>query len=86
MGFRRNTRARFSFVWQYGAGVLELLKPQPGERILDVGCGTGHLMAKMAEAGAKSFGIDASPEMIAQARQNFPKLKFQLVDAAQFRT
>lgn len=76
----------FSFVWQYGAGVLELLKPQPGERILDVGCGTGHLMAKMAEAGAEPFGIDASPEMIAQARQNFPKLKFQLVDAAQFRS
>ncbi len=76
----------FGFVWQYGADVLALLKPQPGERILDVGCGTGQLASKMTEAGAEVLGIDASPAMIAQARQNFPKLRFQLTDAALFRT
>ena len=79
-------QSTFSFVWEYGADVLSLLKPQPGERILDLGCGTGHLMGRMAETGAEVLGIDASPAMIAQARQNFPKLKFQLVEAAQFRT
>ena len=79
-------QSTFGFVWEYGADVLALLKPQPGERILDVGCGTGQLMSRMAEAGADMLGIDASPAMIAQARQNFPKLKFQLCDAAQFQT
>jgi trans-aconitate methyltransferase len=76
----------FQFVWKYGAGVVSLLDPKPGERILDLGCGTGHLTAEIAGAGASVLGIDASPAMVAQARQNFPKLAFQLVDAAGFRT
>ena len=58
---------RHSFVWQAGAGVLELLQPQPGERILDLGCGTGHLTTKIAEAGAQVVGLDSSPSMVAQA-------------------
>jgi SAM-dependent methyltransferase len=76
----------FQFVWKHGAGVVSLLEPKPGERILDLGCGTGHLTAEIAATGASMLGIDASPAMIAQARQNFPKLSFQLVDAAEFRS
>ena len=33
------------FVWEYGEDVLSLLDPHPDERILDLGCGTGHLSA-----------------------------------------
>jgi trans-aconitate methyltransferase len=76
----------FQFVWKHGAGVLSLLDAKPGEEILDVGCGTGHLTAEISAAGAHTLGIDASPAMIAQARQNFPKLTFQLVDAAEFQS
>lgn len=75
---------RHSFVWRAGASLVELLHPQAGERILDLGCGTGHLTAKIAEAGADVTGMDASPSMIAQARQNFPSLKFVLADARNF--
>ncbi len=75
---------RHSFVWRAGASLVDMLHPQAGERILDLGCGTGHLTAKLAESGADVTGMDASPSMIAQARQNFPPLKFVLADARDF--
>ena len=72
---------KHSFVWKLAAGVLELLDPKPGERILDLGCGTGHLAAKIAEAGAQVVGVDRSPEMIRQAREKYPALRFEVMDA-----
>jgi len=74
--------SRHSFVWQYGEGLLDVLAAQPGERILDLGCGTGQLTDKIAAAGSDVIGLDASPDMIGQARQNFPRLQFTLQDAA----
>lgn len=72
------------FVWQMGAGALELLAPQAGELILDLGCGTGHLTAQIAAQCARVIGLDASPEMLDQARQNFPNLDFYQSDARFF--
>jgi trans-aconitate methyltransferase len=72
---------KHSFVWKLAAGVLELLDPKPGERILDLGCGTGHLTSKIAEAGTHVVGVDRSPEMIAQAREKHPALRFEVMDA-----
>jgi trans-aconitate methyltransferase len=76
---------RHSFVWKQSADLIELLDPKPGERILDVGCGTGHLTAQIAARRAEVIGLDSSTSMVAQARQNFPKLRFQLADARDFR-
>jgi trans-aconitate methyltransferase len=73
-----------AFVWKYGAELLPLLNPQPGERIVDLGCGTGQLTAEIASTGAETLGVDSSADMIGQARQNYPKLKFQLADARSF--
>ncbi len=70
-----------SYIWRYGADLLDLLDPQPGERVLDLGCGTGHLTAKIAQAGAEAVGVDNSPDMIERARENFPELAFHLADA-----
>ena len=69
-----------SYVWQYGRDLLALLDAKPGERILDVGCGTGQLTAEIAHLGAEVMGIDASPEMVATARQNFSQLRFEVAD------
>jgi len=73
-----------AFVWQYGESLLELLAPQAGERILDLGCGTGHLTAKIAQAGAQAVGLDADPTMIATAQHHYPHLSFALADARTF--
>ena len=59
-----------AFVAELGEAALDLLDPQPGERILDVGCGEGTLTKKIIERGATVLGIDNSPEMIAAARAN----------------
>lgn len=74
--------ARHSFVWHYGEDLLKMLNPQPGERILDLGCGPGNLTQKIADSGASVLGLDSSPAMIGQARQNCPRLEFVLADAA----
>ncbi|WDS37727.1 class I SAM-dependent methyltransferase [Pseudoxanthomonas sp.] len=55
------------FVPTLGAPVAELLAAQPGERILDLGCGDGVLTAQLAASGARVIGVDASPELIAAA-------------------
>jgi trans-aconitate 2-methyltransferase len=76
--------SKHSFVWKYGASLVELLAPQPGERILDLGCGTGHLTAQISAAGAQVIGIDSSPQMIEQARKTHPALRFEIGDARTF--
>jgi trans-aconitate methyltransferase len=75
---------RHGFVWKHGAALVELLAPQPGERILDLGCGTGHLTARIAEAAATAVGLDHSGEMLQQARSAYPHLEFVQADARAF--
>jgi SAM-dependent methyltransferase len=57
-----------AFVPALGDAVLLLLAPQPGELILDVGCGDGALTERIAAAGARVIGLDSSPEMVEAAR------------------
>ncbi len=70
-----------SFVWERGRGVVDLLGPQPGERILDLGCGTGHLTAQITESGVEAVGIDASEDMVMVASENYPHIRFEVADA-----
>ena len=75
---------RHAFVWRYGADLVELLAPRAGERILDLGCGTGQLTQQIAASGATVTGVDNSPAMIEEARRNHPDLRFEIADARDF--
>ena len=63
--YARNAR----FVADLGEPLIAILAPQPGERILDLGCGDGALTEKLAASGASIVGVDAGPDMIAAARR-----------------
>lgn len=72
---------KHKFVSSLATETVELLSPKVGERILDIGCGTGHLTQKIANCGAEVLGVDSAETMILQARQNYPDLQFAVMDA-----
>jgi ubiquinone/menaquinone biosynthesis C-methylase UbiE len=47
--------------------------------VLELGCGTGELLAQVK--GRRKVGIDFSPAMVKEARQQFPELEFHTMDA-----
>lgn len=53
---------------------IALLSPQPGELILDAGCGTGRNFSKLAGAGSSTIGIDFSYGMLTVARRNLAEI------------
>src|SRR6266403_5369903 len=73
--------AKHAFVWEKARGVVDLLAAKSGERILDLGCGTGALTAEIAACGAHVIGADRSAEMIEEARKKFPAIQFEVCDA-----
>ena len=72
---------RFSFVTALGAQLLDLLDARPGDRVLDLGCGTGHQAAELADRGCVVTGLDADSAMVARARGTYPEVEFMLGDA-----
>lgn len=75
---------KHDFVFKYGEYLVQMLTPQEGERILDVGCGTGYLTNLIANSGAMVTGMDNSIDMIARARNEYPHLPFRLASVTDF--
>jgi len=59
-----------AFVSQLALPVVDLLDPQEGETILDVGCGDGTLAVEMERRGARVMGVDMSSEMVEACKAN----------------
>jgi trans-aconitate methyltransferase len=75
---------KHNFVFKFGEDVVQLLNPRQGERILDLGCGTGYLTNLIAQAGARVIGIDNSAAMIERAQAAYPDLDFRVLSATDF--
>jgi trans-aconitate 2-methyltransferase len=75
---------KHDFVFKYGEHLIQMLTPQEGERILDIGCGTGHLTNLIASTGAFVTGMDNSIDMIAKARNEYPHLPFAVASVTSF--
>lgn len=75
---------KHDFVFKYGEYLVQMLTPQEGERILDIGCGTGYLTNLIAASGAFVTGMDSSIDMIAKARNEYPHLPFRLASVTDF--
>ena len=69
-----------AFVPKLAADLIDLLAPQAGERVLDLGCGTGDLTAQLAAAGTRVLGLDASSDMVAEAQRKHPNQTFVVGD------
>jgi len=57
----------FGHVSRLATGVLDLLDPQPGETILDLGCGTGELAERLQRRGCQVVLVDSDPTMVETA-------------------
>ena len=75
-----------SFVWEFGASLVDILQAQPGERILDLGCGSGELTAQIAQHQQTNdaMGMDSDPSMVERAQAQFPQLHFFQGDIRSF--
>ncbi len=62
--------------------ILSLLELRPGERLLDLACGTGVMTRRLHELGGRVLGIDQSEAMLAHAIRRGPnEVEFRRVDA-----
>ena len=61
--------------------IINSSAPTEASVIADIGCGTGHQTSVLSSKGLKVIGIDISPSMIKQAKENYPDLNFRVGDA-----
>lgn len=62
--------------------VRDYIRPQPGDRILDIGCGPGSMAPFLP--GSDYLGVDASAEYIARAKRRFPRMRFVCQRVSQY--
>ncbi|MBS4195959.1 class I SAM-dependent methyltransferase [Lederbergia citri] len=72
---------KHAFVSTFGNNLIELLDPKKGEKILDLGCGTGDLAKNLYDCGVDVIAVDKSENMVRQAQNKYPNIHFAVQDA-----
>ncbi|CAM3555512.1 class I SAM-dependent methyltransferase [Occultella aeris] len=80
-GWVRHQRIYDAAFAPFTTAVLAAAELAPGQRVLDVGCGTGTLLEAAATAGAHPVGVDISDDMVAAARLRVPGASVIIADA-----
>jgi len=78
------TRRRWRRVIRQQSLTLSALELQPGDRLLDVGCGTGAAVREAAALVTRAVGLDLAPGMIGEARrlaQDLSNAEFEVGDS-----
>lgn len=81
---RTNSLLSFGLDKNWRDQMVAAVDPRPGQRVLDIACGTGVSSVALAVLGAEVVGADFSPGMIAEAeklRGGTPGVTFQIADA-----
>jgi trans-aconitate 2-methyltransferase len=58
---------------EWAASILERANIQPGELVLDAGCGGGSVTKLLLDRGANVIAVDGDPNMVAKARETLPE-------------
>ena len=76
-----NYSQNFTFVPAYGRELVDILRPEKDEKILDLGCGTGVLTSEIATQCREVIGVDRDANMITHAKRAYPHIQFLRRDA-----
>ncbi len=82
-GLRRIYALADSRVRQYLQAEIDHLAAwiQPGDKILELGCGYGRVLAPLARMASTGWGIDSAPDNVASARDAYPDLYWAVMNA-----
>jgi cyclopropane fatty-acyl-phospholipid synthase-like methyltransferase len=64
------------------ANVQELIDPQPGDKVLDLGCAAGSMAHFLSTFGCEAVGADYAPAAIELARELYPDMRFEQADCS----
>jgi len=67
--------------WRFHRDQFLGLLPTPGRCTIDIGCGEGRLTRHLKELGHRIVGVDASPTLVAAAKELDPAMDIRLADA-----
>ena len=76
---KRDSWTGWGVFYQRRLGEIYRFLINPGLRVLEIGCGTGDLLASLAPT--RGVGVDFSPEMILRGRRKHPEIEFVQADA-----